>query len=73
MRIFFSYFSLSDRYERKAGLLPGLLLAAVPALTAAVVLPQFTEWYVAAQRRDRRRVPGGNRPGTIRPRPGAKP
>ena len=48
MRPFLQFFSLSDRYERKARLLPGLLLAAVPALTAGAVLQEFTAWYTAA-------------------------
>jgi hypothetical protein len=48
MRLFLQFFSLSDRYERKARLLPGLLLAAVPALTAWAVLQEFTAWYTAA-------------------------
>jgi hypothetical protein len=48
MRLFLQFFSLSDRYERKARLLPGLLLAAVPALTTLAVLQEFTAWYTAA-------------------------
>jgi len=48
MRLFLQFFSLSDRYERKARLLPGLLLAAVPALTAWAVLQEFSTWYMAA-------------------------
>lgn len=48
MRLFFQFFSLSDRYERKARLLPGLLLAAAPALTAGAVLHGFTAWYTTA-------------------------
>lgn len=48
MRLFLQFFTLSDRYERKTRLLPGLLLAAVPALTAGAVLQEFTEWYTAA-------------------------
>lgn len=48
MRLFLQFFSLSDRYERKARLLPGLLLAAAPALTAGAVLQEFTSWYTAA-------------------------
>jgi hypothetical protein len=48
MRLFLQFVSLSDRYERKARLLPGLLLAAVPALTAGAVLHEFAAWYVAA-------------------------
>lgn len=48
MRLFLQFVSLSDRYERKARLLPGLLLAAVPALTLGAVLNEFTAWYTAA-------------------------
>jgi hypothetical protein len=48
MRLFLQFFSLSDRYERKARLLPGLLLAAAPALTAGAVLRDFAAWYMAA-------------------------
>lgn len=48
MRLFLQFFSLSDRYERKARLLPGLILAAVPALTAWAVLQEMTAWYTAA-------------------------
>lgn len=48
MRLFLQFFSLSDRYERKARLLPGLLLAAAPALTAGAVLQEFATWYTAA-------------------------
>ena len=48
MRLFVQILSLSDRYERKARLLPGLLLAAVPALTAGAVLQPFAAWYAAA-------------------------
>ena len=48
MRLFLQFFSLSDRYERKAQLLPGLLLAAVPALTFGSVLQEFASWYAAA-------------------------
>lgn len=48
MRSFVQLFSLNDRYERKARLLPGLMLAAVPALTAWAVLQEFTAWYTAA-------------------------
>lgn len=46
--IFLQFFSLSDRYERKARLLPGLLLAAVPTLTAGAILHELTAWYTAA-------------------------
>ncbi|MFL5330480.1 MAG: hypothetical protein ACJ8C4_16375 [Gemmataceae bacterium] len=48
MRLFLQFASFSDRYERKARLLPGLLLAAAPALTAWVVVHEFTKWYAAA-------------------------
>lgn len=48
MRLFLQFFSLSDRYERKARLLPGLLLAAAPAMTAGAVLHEFAAWYLAA-------------------------
>ncbi|MGO9469253.1 MAG: hypothetical protein ACLQVF_34440 [Isosphaeraceae bacterium] len=48
MRLFLQFFSLSDRYEQRARLLPGLLLAAAPALTAGAVLQQFATWYAAA-------------------------
>ncbi len=48
MRLLLQFFSLSDRYERKARLLPGLLLAAVPALTAGAVLQEFASWQKAA-------------------------
>ena len=47
MRLFLQFVSLSDRYERKARLLPGLLLAAVPALTLGAVLQEFAAWYTA--------------------------
>jgi hypothetical protein len=48
MRLFLQVLSVSDRYERKARLLPGLLLAACPALTAGAVLQPFAAWYAAA-------------------------
>jgi hypothetical protein len=48
MRLFLQFFSLSDRYDLKARLLPGLLLAVAPALTAGAVLQQFAAWYAAA-------------------------
>lgn len=48
MRLLLQFFSLSDRYERKVRLLPGLLLAAVPALTAGAVLQEFASWQKAA-------------------------
>jgi hypothetical protein len=47
MRLLLQFLSISDRYELKARLLPGLLLAVVPALTLGVVLQAFTEWYSA--------------------------
>lgn len=48
MRLFLQFVALSDRYERKARLLPGLLLAAAPALTMGTILQEFTTWYTAA-------------------------
>lgn len=47
MRLFLQFFALSDRYERKARLLPGLLLAAGPALTAGALLQELSAWYTA--------------------------
>jgi hypothetical protein len=47
MRLLLQILSLSDRYERKVCLLPGLLLAAVPALTAWAALREFTTWDIA--------------------------
>lgn len=47
MRLFSQFVSLSDRYERKARLLPGLLLAAGPALTAGALLHELSAWYAA--------------------------
>ena len=47
MRLFLQLFALSDRYERKARLLPGLLLAAGPALTAGALLHELSAWYTA--------------------------
>lgn len=48
MRLFSQFFALSDRYERKARLLPGLLVAAGPALTAGALLHELSVWYAAA-------------------------
>ncbi|WP_437230190.1 hypothetical protein SH661x_001830 [Planctomicrobium sp. SH661] len=48
MRLFLQFFALSDRYERKARLLPGLLLAVGPALTAGAILQEVAQWYTAA-------------------------
>ena len=48
MRLFLQFFALSDRYERKARLLPGLILAAGPALTGGTLLQEFAAWYTAA-------------------------
>jgi len=47
MRLFLQFFALSDRYERKARLLPGLLLAAGPALTAGALIQELSAWYTA--------------------------
>ncbi len=47
MRLFLQFFALSDRYERKARLLPGLLLAAGPALTAGALLQELSQWSTA--------------------------
>jgi hypothetical protein len=48
MRHFLQLISLSDRYERKAQLQPGLLLALVPALTLGAVLHGVLDWQGAA-------------------------
>lgn len=48
MRLFLQFFALSDRYERKARLLPGLLVAVGPALTAGALLQELAAWYMAA-------------------------
>jgi hypothetical protein len=48
MRMFLQFISLTDRYERKARLLPGLILAAVLALTMGAVLQEFATWWMAA-------------------------
>jgi hypothetical protein len=47
MRLFLQFFALSDRYERKARLLPGLILAAAPAMTAGALIQKFGGWYTA--------------------------
>lgn len=47
MRLLLQILSLSDRYERKACLLPGLILAAVPAITVWAMLREFTTWDIA--------------------------
>ena len=47
MRLFLQFFALSDRYERKARLLPGLLVAAGPALTAGTLIHELSTWYTA--------------------------
>ncbi|MGO9109823.1 MAG: hypothetical protein ACLP9L_11375 [Thermoguttaceae bacterium] len=39
--------SLSDRYERKARLLPGLIVALAPAITAATAAQDLVTWYTA--------------------------
>ena len=38
---------LSDRYERKARLLPGLIVALAPAITAATAAHDLVTWYTA--------------------------
>lgn len=48
MRLFLQFFALSDRYERKARLLPGLIVAIGPALTAGALLNELSAWYAAA-------------------------
>ena len=48
MTLLLQFLSLSDRYERKARLLPGLLVAATPALTIGAVVHGFGPWYEAA-------------------------
>lgn len=47
MRLFLQFFALSDRYERKTRLLPGLLLATGPALTAGALLQELSAWHTA--------------------------
>src|SRR5262249_25076210 len=39
--------SLSDRYERKARLLPGLIVALAPAVMAATAAHDLVTWYAA--------------------------
>lgn len=48
MRLFLQFFALSDRYERKARLLPGLLLATAPAMTAGALVHELSAWFTAA-------------------------
>src|SRR5260370_18931949 len=48
MRLLLELLSVTDRYERRARLLPGLLVATAPALTAGAVLQDFAKWYTAA-------------------------
>src|SRR5437016_4719225 len=47
MRLLLQILSLSDRYERKARLLPGLVAASPVALTAAAVAAGSAPWYAA--------------------------
>jgi hypothetical protein len=47
MRLLFQLVSLSDRYERKARLLPGLVAASPVALTVAAISAVQAHWYVA--------------------------
>lgn len=47
MRLFLNFFALSDRYEWKARLLPGLLVAIGPALTAGALIHELSAWYSA--------------------------
>ena len=47
MRLLLQILSLSDRYERKARLLPGLVAASPVALTAAAVSGGVVPWYAA--------------------------
>ncbi len=48
MRLVPQFFALTDRYERKARLLPGLLVAVGPALTAGALIHELSTWYTAA-------------------------
>jgi hypothetical protein len=48
MRLLLQILSLSDRYERRAQLLPGLIAASPLALTVAVVARSALTWYEAA-------------------------
>lgn len=47
---FSNSFTISDRYERKARLTPGLLVAAGPALTAGTLIHELAAWYLDAVR-----------------------
>jgi hypothetical protein len=47
MRLILQVLSLSDRYERKARLLPGLVAASPAALTAAALSAGTVPWYAA--------------------------
>jgi hypothetical protein len=47
MRLLLQILSLSDRYERKARLIPGLVAGSPVALTAAVVSAGAVPWYAA--------------------------
>lgn len=47
MKSFLQLLSLSDRYERKARLLPGLIVALAPAITAATAVHDLLTWYTA--------------------------
>ena len=47
MKSLFQLLSLSDRYERKARLLPGLIVALAPAITAATAAHDLVTWYAA--------------------------
>ena len=45
MKSLLQLLSLSDRYERKARLLPGLIVALAPAITAATAAHDLVAWY----------------------------
>lgn len=47
MRLLLSLLSLSDRYERKARLVPGLIAASPVALTTAALSAERSPWYIA--------------------------
>jgi hypothetical protein len=47
MKSLLQLLSLSDRYERKARLLPALLVALAPASTAATAVHDLVTWYTA--------------------------
>jgi len=47
MKSLLQLLSLSDRYERKARLLPGLIVALAPAGTAATTANDLVTWYAA--------------------------